>query len=630
MAGDGPLGAASEVALQAEIERLRLENLKLQEVLNNAQIQTPRRPPLPATDGAAGVAEMLVGLMKEGGALLREREDLEIERTKLVVQALRRESDDYTAYEGLLPLLEEVDALRVEREQLRAERAACGQDQAEEPEDEMDALLLLKPLFCECDALRAERASLMMENKQLLGHLEEAGLAEKKDGFFPSGLIDHELEMKLRAAVEGVMKENHTLQDEIERLRSDNVRLLSGQSVTLQQIKPTEGRNSTAHNVCLESRPADRVPHATRPSSATFRILISPSLGLHHHDENGRQVRAADKAPSVPPPPPALQAPPADPIEAVPAESSLDLAEVGPTSAETPVPHLHLSLMNGQYLSLPEQLLLITATVAVQTEALPESLPQASVAPAVIESFIPLVPEPPLPEREESKTSVEKNITVQCANAPSEAQPITIPPQATKPPVQTQNAPEEVTLKCNAKSFMQGTATAPPALPPVEDTTSRPRSTVLSQAAGPGASRAASTTTAKKPLLLQAAELPQDPKELLRQLLSPPSPTRQAQMTRPLQQESQVDDVEEEMEMRKEAMAHLLRVQLGRDPLDQSILSNSTLSEEASETVQEEQVNRAASPSRVRLDSEVPQDLDETQEESLRGALHTLFRSFAK
>ncbi|CAJ1462105.1 unnamed protein product [Effrenium voratum] len=97
-----------------------------------------------------------------------------------------------------------------------------------------------------------------------------------------------------------------------------------------------------------------------------------------------------------------------------------------------------------------------------------------------------------------------------------------------------------------------------------------------------------------------AAGIPLTPEAMLKTLLSP---CRGKKATLPRTQLAP-EDPEEVAIQRQEAMAHLLKVQLGR-PRDEEALS-------------------PVSPA-----SASPQEVDEIQEQAMKGALHTLFRSFA-
>lgn len=104
--------------------------------------------------------------------------------------------------------------------------------------------------------------------------------------------------------------------------------------------------------------------------------------------------------------------------------------------------------------------------------------------------------------------------------------------------------------------------------------------------------------------LLKQAGIPLTPEAMLKQLLSPPK-SNKVMLPRT---ELAPEDPDEIAMQRQEAMTHLLRVQLGRR-------------DEGSEL---DGRSRELSPSPKDL------DVDATQEQAMKGALHSLFRSFGQ
>eukprot|EP00435_Cladocopium_sp_Y103_P049820 s700_g15.t1 len=105
--------------------------------------------------------------------------------------------------------------------------------------------------------------------------------------------------------------------------------------------------------------------------------------------------------------------------------------------------------------------------------------------------------------------------------------------------------------------------------------------------------------------LLKQAGIPLTPEAMLKQLLSPPK-SNKVMLPRT---ELAPEDPDEIAMQRQEAMTHLLRVQLGRPRDEGSELDGRS---------------RELSPSPKDL------DVDATQEQAMKGALHSLFRSFGQ
>ncbi|CAE8651223.1 unnamed protein product, partial [Polarella glacialis] len=115
------------------------------------------------------------------------------------------------------------------------------------------------------------------------------------------------------------------------------------------------------------------------------------------------------------------------------------------------------------------------------------------------------------------------------------------------------------------------------------------------------------------------AGIPLEAEALLRQLLFPAG--RKATTPKASKSTSAAleEDTDSETIRRKEAMAHVLKVQVGRAPLDPS-------SDRSAENLAAAAGSDTGSVARMNEDEESTY-LQETQ---MKGALHTLFRRFAK
>eukprot|EP00933_Yihiella_yeosuensis_P054039 TRINITY_DN52376_c0_g1_i1.p1 TRINITY_DN52376_c0_g1~~TRINITY_DN52376_c0_g1_i1.p1 ORF type:complete len:594 (-),score=218.09 TRINITY_DN52376_c0_g1_i1:229-1974(-) len=566
--------------LMAEIDRLKVENSNLKEIVSpDAPIQTPR-------EGVVDAADHLVAMMREGGSLLKEREDLAIENAKLLLVQAKQDEEEMEGLDHLLPILAEVDALRVEREQLCKERKElAGEDmEVEEGEPEFDALLQLLPLLSEEDALKAERQKLRAERRQMLGLLEDSGHEDAKqiEADLPVGAEDRELEMKLRVAVEGVAKENSSLQAEIEKLRNDNSRLRSGLGPAANLIPEISNAASgpAANRVERVSPPREAMLSPSLPELSLSRPTTSQAQARPAPPLLGTTVHEGD-APTPPPNMPtsctaAVQTDPVDASEpappaappAPPSEPAAGAAEVAPEAAAVPPP-------------APEP-----SAVAPEPSAAGPEPPAAA-------------PEPPAAAPELPAAAPE---AAAVAPEPSAAAPEAAPP---KPPQEDEPECNEITLKAApppaADSEEATQAPEPPPAPPSPDKTMTPKQ--------------AAAKARREALLQEAAALPLDPKALFRQLLSCQAP-HPHNVDIPTAGEAGEMTLEEEMEQRKQAMAAVLRAQLEGAPLDEGALPGFA--------------QEALSPKSGDQSAFVAEPLDETQEVCLKGALHTLFRSFAK
>lgn len=226
-------------SLNEQVQRLRTENVKLRELLDAMGVELPGLN----DGGITGVADALVALMSEGGSLLREREELILEHARLTV-AQQAADDQDPDLDRLLEALLEVDALNAEREQLRAEQGL----HREEVDDFEDALTRLRPLLTETDSLRAERQRLTSERQSLVEAVEAVGMSAEE-------IIcedDRDLELQLLSAVKGVAVENESLKAEIQDLRAQISRLRNHSSDRCEDLP-------VLHQV-------DRVPRVNAPS----------------------------------------------------------------------------------------------------------------------------------------------------------------------------------------------------------------------------------------------------------------------------------------------------------------------------------------------------------------------------
>mmetsp|Transcript_112063 Transcript_112063/g.157113 ORF Transcript_112063/g.157113 Transcript_112063/m.157113 type:complete len:660 (+) Transcript_112063:48-2027(+) len=646
--------------LEGQVARLRNENSMLRELLTSAGLDTPA---LSASQqgGAAGAADALVALMAEGGSLLREREELILEHARLTVTQQAAE-EDLPNLECLLEALLEVDALNAERDQLRAER---GLPVTEEVDEFADALTKLRPLLGETDGLRAERERLVAERKGLLGAVEGAGLAA--DGL-PLCEEDRDLELQLLGAVKGVAQENSSLKAEIQELREQIERLRSSSRSNGQ---PAEALPSLAA--------ADKVPKA--PIPRPFPQLLHRSAPRPALETVATEAQAPAPAPPSEPPPAETKAPVSAEVEKLqeiiqrlqaenaelksqvvaltPQASSQPMVEPGAdltqeaAAATTPVEEPAPEVPSGE----PVAALQAPATdapaapAAVEPAAAEEPITTQAGAPELTESVAeapvtePEAPPPtptaapeeappaPAPEEAPPPAPAAAPQDAEPAEAPKEEPPAPAPEEAPPAPAleeappapaveeaPPEPAPEEVpaVVVVTPVEDPPEVAPAPQASPelPDEATLKAPSAGMTGEADSQDASsksRAAKASRFKpvKPRpprlspeeMLKQAGVPLTPEAMLKQLLSPVS-AKKAALPRT---ELPPEDPDTVALQRQEAMSILLKTQLARH---------------RDEGFELECRSRELSPSSKML------DVDATQEQAMKGALHTLFRSF--
>lgn len=513
-----------------------------------------------------GAADALVHLMSEGGFLLREREDLILEHARLSVAEQAAEDQD-PDLDRLLEALLEVDALQAEREQLRAERGLPS----EEVDDFEDALTRLRPLFNEIDGLRAERQRLASERKGLVEAVEAVGMSAEE-------ILceeDRDLELQLLNAVKGVAMENESLKAEIQELQA--------------QISRLRNHRSSDQREALEELP--QVAPAPRPKAP------SPVPELH----NRVNTLVLDR----PSKPEALGVFAAGNTGAPKESRSGDLGKLQEIIDRLQTENTHLK----------SQIVALTPQAKSAGEAAPEDHPDPRAPPlpenpgteepdaketaAQPAGDMPEAP-PPLPEREAEATEESHPEAEQAAGDM---------PEALHP--QREAATTEDGIDHEGAGNMRPEAPPLPEKDAMMEELQQMKGVKIVGAEEPQKAPKANIRPkqAKRPRprpdeLLKQAGIPLTPEAMLKQLLSPPK-SNKVMLPRT---ELAPEDPDEIAMQRQEAMTHLLRVQLGRR-------------DEGSEL---DGRSRELSPSPKDL------DVDATQEQAMKGALHSLFRSFGQ
>jgi len=566
-------------SLNQQIEQLRTENVKLRDLLDGLGVE------LPSTSleegGVMGAADTLVALMSEGGSLLREREDLVLEHARLSVAEQAADEQD-PDLDRLLEALLEVDALQAEREQLRAERGLPS----EEVDDFEDALGRLRPLFSEIDGLRAERQRLATERRGLVEAVEAVGMSAEE-------ILceeDRDLELQLLNAVKGVAMENESLKADIRELQAQISRLRSSD---LREALPV------LHQV-------EKVPRASMPSpvpelhtkGANTLVLDRPSkpeaLGAFAAAAVSKESRSGD-------------------LEKL--QEIIDRLQTENTHLKSHIVALSPQAKNVEEQAFPEEQL------HPPVPALPESTkhPWQESAAEAAGDMLPEAP-PLLPERHEVTGVAEERAAETAAEAAGdmlpEAPPLLperhevtgiaeeskgpSPPEEFKSEARDNMSPEAPPIPDNRIEYGTTEALQTPEVPfeNVEEEPQKPQRKVNVR-----------PKQVKKPRprpedLLKQAGIPLTPEAMLKQLLSP---TKTNKVILP-RTELPPEDPDEIALQRQEAMTHLLRVQLGRPRDEGSDLDGRS---------------RELSPSHPK-----DLDVDATQEQAMKGALHSLFRSF--
>lgn len=555
-------------SLNEQVEYLRTENVKLRELLESMGVELPSVSL--EEGGVMGAADALVHLMSEGGFLLREREDLILEHARLSVAEQAAEDQD-PDLDRLLEALLEVDALQAEREQLRAERGLPS----EEVDDFEDALTRLRPLFNEIDGLRAERQRLASERKGLVEAVEAVGMSAEE-------ILceeDRDLELQLLNAVKGVAMENESLKAEIQELQA--------------QISRLRNHRSSDQREALEELP--QVAPAPRPKAP------SPVPELH----NRVNTLVLDR----PSKPEALGVFAAGNTGAPKESHSGDLGKLQEIIDRLQTENTHLK----------SQIVALTPQAKSAGEAAPEDHPDPRAPPlpenpgteepdAKETAAQPAgdMPEagseapPPLPEREAEATEESHPEAEQAAGDM---------PEALHP--QREAATTEDGIDHEGAGNMRPEAPPLPEKDAMMEELQQMKGVKIVGAEEPQKAPKANIRPkqAKRPRprpdeLLKQAGIPLTPEAMLKQLLSPPK-SNKVMLPRT---ELAPEDPDEIAMQRQEAMTHLLRVQLGRR-------------DEGSEL---DGRSRELSPSPKDL------DVDATQEQAMKGALHSLFRSFGQ
>jgi len=557
--------------LQAQIEKLKDENVKLRDVLTLAGHDMPAEGP----EGVKGAADRLVTLMTEGGQLLKEREVLQVEHAHLSAVAIETAQED-PDLERLVGLLAEVEALNEERAQLLGGAPVPMED------DMLDALAMLRPLLGQTNALLADRENLVGERKELLRVAEAAGLAS--DGLIV-GSDDSDMEMQLLSAVKGVVKENDSLKGEISKLRNDNNRLKSGvyEALTaskidfpempiLKSLEPVPRAKPLQPPVSpFPPAPQQLVAFSPQATKKSVAASLEPTTVAAEEiavlkAENARLRAAAEQQ---------LQAAaPAAQTESAPAPIAPAAPEPAPPAAPEPTPPADAEP---------------AAPAAPAPPAAPEPAAPAPVAPAAPEPVAPAVPI--FSEQQKS-----------AAPSPMEEE---LPPLEDIPGIPMAAPAEDPALQGEVKQTLETILKAPPKIEAPEET----------NAEIDAAADAPLKLKSPKPSpeeILKKAGIPLDPAAMLRTLLAPPSTKRLEEAILPVRTATLPEEDPEQLAIeRQQAMCHLLKNQIGI-PHD-----------EATEEPE------AAVPEPVGPAHPADDDLlKENQEHAMKGALHTLFRSF--
>lgn len=183
-------------------------------------------------------------------ALMSEGGSLLREREELILEHARLTVAQQAADDQDPDLDRLLEAL-LEVDALNAEREQLRAEQGlhrEEVDDFEDALTRLRPLLTETDSLRAERQRLTSERQSLVEAVEAVGMSAEE-------IIcedDRDLELQLLSAVKGVAVENESLKAEIQDLRAQISRLRNHSSDRCEDLP-------VLHQV-------DRVPRVNAPS----------------------------------------------------------------------------------------------------------------------------------------------------------------------------------------------------------------------------------------------------------------------------------------------------------------------------------------------------------------------------
>jgi len=540
-------------SLNEQVEYLRSENVKLRELLESMGVELPSVSL--EEGGVMGAADTLVHLMSEGGSLLREREDLILEHARLSVAEQASEDQD-PDLDRLLDALLEVEALQAEREQLRAERGL-----PEEVDDFEDALTRLRPLFNEIDGLRAERHVLASERKGLVEAVEAVGMSAEE-------ILceeDRDLELQLLNAVKGVVRENESLKAEIQELQA--------------QISRLRDHRSSDQREALEELP--QVAPAPRPKA--------PSPAPELHSVNTLVLDRPSK-------PEALGVFAAG-NEGVPKESrSDDLEKLQEIIDRLQTENSHLK----------SQILALTPQAKSAGELVPEAppLPENPGAEEPIDAQEAAEPARDMPEA--SAPEQEAEVTTEESHAKAE-QPGDMPEA---PPPQQEEATTEDCIDHGGAGNMRPEAPPLPEKDAMMEELQQMKGVKIVGAEEPQKAPKANVRPkqAKRPRprpeeLLKQAGVPLTTEGMLKQLLSPHK-SNKVMLPRT---ELPPEDPDEIAMQQHEALAHLLRIQLGRPRGEGSELDGRS---------------RELSPSPKDL------DVDEIQEQAMKRKIHDVFRSF--
>eukprot|EP00930_Biecheleria_cincta_P055545 TRINITY_DN41862_c0_g1_i1.p1 TRINITY_DN41862_c0_g1~~TRINITY_DN41862_c0_g1_i1.p1 ORF type:complete len:663 (-),score=176.17 TRINITY_DN41862_c0_g1_i1:184-2172(-) len=649
--------------LRSEVDRLRDENARLREVLV-VQGQMDLSSAAMTEEGAMGAANSLIMLMQEGGQLLKEREALEFERAKLVAVKTVAEEDD-PDLERLMVILREVDNSYEERQRLCADNPEMAIPEGDEV---LDALARLRPLMSESDNLLADREKLMFERKELAGKVQDAGMEWAVDSL--PIVEDRDLEMRLNGAMGDVLKENASLKDEILRLKENNSKLKEGVYEAAERSSVIKPELLPALLTC-EPPPRPRPP--VMPELAHTGADLPELIPEACRTMSPKAAAGFGTLPVAPPAPElALSDAPGVTLSAsevhmlqeqLQEERRLREAQAESFSAE-------LTRLQQELRNLPQA---PASPVAVHREA--NQLKASPPPPAPPKYRQPLQEEPRGQPLKASEPAPEppapyQQLAVQKPNEEAPAPPAPPPPhppraeedegsayqmEKAKRDMHTimKQAPKKAAAPQGAKQEEVQPAPPPPCLdkeeeelPPLEDlpepellkaaappvqekrppSKELPRALPTPQAHAPAAPAAehsatpamqASVLSVPTPPpkvrqyrspeeLLKEAGVPLDPEAMLRALLMPSAQKRH--MHYPEASEPEPEDPELVKEQRQEAMAKLL--------------SNKLVPEHAAAEVDAPEED-AMSP------EQYDEELHMTQEHAMKGALHTLFRSFA-
>lgn len=277
-------GLPSARQLREENERLRRENEMLEQALENAR---PDSAPyigmsVPASARSArshrslessdnqGAANRLMKLMREGGELLREREELEKENRLMMGELVDHGSAPSSPAGGSVEFRSTRDSAAFRSTQETAPGVPEGDegDLDEDEPDELDesSLEKLLPLLSEGDSLRAEREALRKEREDLLGALAEPGgpfndkAAEERRA---QEAEDEEIKKTLELAFQNVQAENRSIGGEVDELKAANAKLRETHRAEMRALERARQEQAAA-KAALEAAAAAAKAEADR------------------------------------------------------------------------------------------------------------------------------------------------------------------------------------------------------------------------------------------------------------------------------------------------------------------------------------------------------------------------------